>query len=81
MENYFLKPFIILFILAMSLIAHSKPVLVPFEVKPFPTAQSETDDIKAGLKTLYRGKISDVELEAQLKKAQDFQGLVYDTIG
>lgn len=75
MEKYFLKPFIVLFFLFMSFVAHSKTV--EFELKPLPTAKSGPQEIKKGLLDLYQGKISAEELEKQLLLAEAFQNQIY----
>lgn len=62
----------------MSIVAHSKTV--EFEVKPFPTSKSTSEQIKGGLLSLYKNNISETDLNQQISLAQDFQNSVYETL-
>ncbi|MEQ1723909.1 MAG: hypothetical protein ABL930_12095, partial [Pseudobdellovibrio sp.] len=51
-----------------------------FEIKPFVTSESTNAEIESGLLQLYKGKISDFELEKQIEKSNNFQSLIYNTL-
>jgi hypothetical protein len=78
MENYFLKPFIVLFFLFMTVVSHSKEAT--FELKPFVTGRSSPEQIKSGLRTLFKNQISEENLARQIQLADAFQNSVYETL-
>lgn len=51
-----------------------------FELKAFPTPESQNSDIESGLRLLYKNKISESELNLQIEKSREFQSLVYNTL-
>lgn len=51
-----------------------------FELKAFVTPESQSSDIEAGLRALYKDKISENELKNQLDKSSAFQSLIYNTL-
>lgn len=78
METYFLKPLIVLFFIFISIVAHSKQE--SFELKALPTGPSDVQEIKKGLTSLYRSKISREDLDTQVLRADNFQKSIYNAI-
>lgn len=78
MENYFLKPFIVFFFLFMTIVTHSKEAT--FEIKPFVTTRSTSEQITSGLLTLFKNKISDEDLKKQIELSDQFQNSVYELL-
>ncbi|MDO8803408.1 MAG: hypothetical protein Q7R35_03160 [Elusimicrobiota bacterium] len=51
-----------------------------FEIKPFTTAPSSSEEVKKGLKDLYKGGIEGGALDRQAQKSLDFQDRVYTAL-
>lgn len=62
----------------MSIVAHSKTER--FELRPFPTPASTADEIREGLKQLYKKNISEDNLEKQIRQSENFQNAVYAAV-
>lgn len=75
-----IKLSLISFIIVLTFISIAQAAESKFELKPFSTPQSSSADIAAGIKNLYKNKISDAELEKLIGESQSFENELYSIL-